>query len=272
VISIRTRNKRLLAALVAAALTVVIASGSGAAAGAAHSQASANVSVFATGLNNPRGLAFGPDGSLYVAEGGLGGTAMTTPADCEQVLAPVGPYSGGFSSRISKISLAGVRSTVADGLPSSQTSPALGSLVSGVSAVAFLGSRLYALEAGAGCSHGLLGTDNTIFRVNGDGTTTTVADLSVFIKAHPVAHPDLEDFEPDGTWYSMVAVRGDLYAVEPNHGEIDRVNPQTGAISRGVTCLRIRGGGRPRSPTTATSSSVTSARSRLCRQASRCAS
>jgi hypothetical protein len=30
----------------------------------------------------------------------------------------------------------------------------------------------------------------------------------------------------------MVAVRGDLYAVEPNHGEIDRINPSIGKISR----------------------------------------
>ena len=193
---------------------------------------SANVTVFASGLNNPRGLAFGPDGDLYVAEGGLGGSLMATPADCTQVPAPVGPYSGGFTARISKIDPHGVRTTVAAGLPSSQTSPASGSLVSGVADVAFAGGRLYALEAGAGCSHGLLGTDNAILRVNPDGTTTQVADLSRFQQSRPVAHPNPGDFEPDGTWYSMVAVRGDLYAVEPNHGEIDRIDPATGAISR----------------------------------------
>ena len=43
--------------------------------------------------------------------------------------------------------------------------------------------------AGAGCSHGHADTDNEIVRVNSDGSTTQVANLSAFIKAHPVANP-----------------------------------------------------------------------------------
>src|SRR5437773_1550686 len=97
-----------------------------------RSNTRATAVLFATGLNNPRGLTFGPDGNLYVAEGGLGGAATTTAAQCEQVPVPVGPYSGGFTARISKIDPAGVRTTVAQGLPSSQTSVLLGSLVSGI--------------------------------------------------------------------------------------------------------------------------------------------
>ncbi len=65
-------------------------------------------------------------------------------------VANIEPYLGGFNSRISKISPAGVRTTVADNLPSSQTTPALGSLVSGVADVAFIGDTLHGIEAGAG--------------------------------------------------------------------------------------------------------------------------
>lgn len=197
-------------------------------------------SVFARGLNNPRGLRFGPDGNLYVAEGGAGGL-NTTIGICEQVVAPVGPYTGDFTARISRISPAGVRSTVVNGLPSSETSPALGSLASGVADVEFIGNTLYALIAGAGCSHAFANFPNSILRIDvAHHTWTRVANLSDWSLHHPVAHPEEDDFEPDGTWYSMTAVRGDLYAVEPNHGEIVRITTG-GTISRVIDVSASQG-------------------------------
>jgi hypothetical protein len=237
--AIATRRRTVLALAALGCLGALVFAGSGPAAPGALSP---NVRVIASGLNNPRGLTFGPDGNLYVAEGGTGGSSMTTPAQCTQVPAPVGPYSGGFTARILRFAPTGGAATVvASGLPSSQTSAALGNLASGVAALAFVDGKLYALTAGAGCSHGLLGTSNDVLRVNSNGTTTMVANLSAYQASHPVAHPEPDDFEPDGTWYSMVAVRGDLYAVEPNHGEVVRISPDTGAISRVVDVSASQG-------------------------------
>jgi hypothetical protein len=94
---------------------------------------------------------------------------------------------------------------------------------------------------------------NGIFKVNANNTWTMVADLSAFQQAHPVAHPEPDDFEPDGTWFSMVAVRGKLYAVEPNHGELDVVSSD-GTIRRIADISATQGTlSLPLSPTTAIS-------------------
>ena len=191
----------------------------------------ATVSTYATGLNNPRGLKFGPDGNLYVAEGGVGGKDSTS-GKCTAVLPPVGPYTGSDTgARISMINSNGIRSTVANGLPSSETAATNGYSVSGVGDVAFIGKTLYGVLAGAGCSHGVSKIPNGVVKVLANEKWELTANLSEFIMNHPVKNPSPGDFEPDGVWYGMFSLDKDLYALEPNHGEIDKID-QWGKVSR----------------------------------------
>src|SRR5450755_776057 len=120
--------------------------------------------VIALGLEGPRGLRFGPDGDLYVAEAGTGGTTSTAGI-CKQVPGPPGgpgPWTGGKTGRISKIDRKGTVTTVAVGFPSTNSA---GGWI-GVADVAFLDDTLYALVAGGGCSHGNLGSPNGIAQVD----------------------------------------------------------------------------------------------------------
>src|SRR5262249_53888230 len=73
------------------------------------------------------------------------------------------------------------------------------------------------------CSHGVPTIPNGVIKIGRYGTWKLIANLSAFQKAHPVKQPDPEDFEPDGTWYSMIAFGGALYPMDSNHGELDRV-------------------------------------------------
>jgi hypothetical protein len=197
-----------------------------------------NASKFSSGFNSPRGLKFGPDGYLYVAEGGLGGSNTTT---CTQVVPPVGPYLGSQTgSCISRIGNDGKRTVFVDNLPSNQTSVMAGSLVSGVGDVAFIGNTLYGLLSSGGCSHGVTGIPNQVFKVNKDRSWTLVADLSNYYMNYPTAHEFAGDYEPDGTPYSMSELDGDLYVIEPNHGELDKVTTK-GKISRLIDISATQG-------------------------------
>ena len=205
-------------ALIAAVLAV------GSAAAAAAPQTPSDAKIYAKGLEAPRGLRFGADGFLYVAEAGLGGK-HSTGKSCTQVIPPVGPYTGGTSGRISKVSPGGKVTTVASGFPSAQD--AMGDLI-GVADVAFLNGALYAVVAGGGCSHGATSASG-IAKVNtATGQWNLIANIGAYLKSHPSRYESIDDFEPDGTLYSVIAVNGVLYTVEPNHGQVFSVTPAGG--------------------------------------------
>jgi hypothetical protein len=177
----------------------------------------ATMTVLATGLNNPRGLKFGPDDNLYVAEAGIGGS-QTTVGLCPQAPTPIGPFKGSADGgRVSMITMNGTRTTVSDKLPSSQDADPFHPNIYGPADVAFIGNQLYVLVDGAGCSHGVLSMPSGIVKINPGGTPTLVANLSDWLLAHPPGNPSL-DFDPLGVWYSMIADGNKFYALNANQG------------------------------------------------------
>ena len=235
----RQRNSFLTEFLVAGVLFASLASVPAIAAKPIPKTSVVTITTVASGLHNPRGVKFGPDGHLYVAEGGVGGSnPPPTNGSCDPSVAIGGPSPGPYSgsddgAQISRIEDDGSVTAWVGGLPSSQTSAQFGSLVSGVADIAFIGNTMYFVLAGGGCSHGVPDIPNLVGRVNDDlggfgGTHswTEVADLSAFARAQLLPAGTLDDEEPDGTFYSMIAVRGNLYTVEPNRGMVIKVTPK----------------------------------------------
>ena len=187
-----------------------------------HNSGTATVTVFATALNNPRGLKFGQDCNLYVAEAGLGGTE-NSDKQCPQLVPYDGPYFGSTTGgRISKFNSDGVRITVSEKLPT--TISHFGDIL-GPSDVAFVGNTLYALLF-AGCGHGVPTVPTSIVKMKPDGTFTVIADLGAWRVSHPVSHPPTYDFDAEGAWYNMISVGNALYVVDANHGEVVKVTTE----------------------------------------------
>ncbi len=95
------------------------------------------------------------------------------------------------------------------GFPS--TVDAVGDL-QGVADIALALGSLYAVTAAGGCSHGNASSPNIIARVDiKSGSWKAMANLSQFLQSHPAAYPNAADFEPDGVFYSLIALDNRLY-------------------------------------------------------------
>ncbi len=172
----------------------------------------APVSVAASGLINPRGVAFDPaTGELLVASAGVGGA----------------------TAQIVKI-VDGCPVISVDGLPSAGS---VDGEAIGVADIVYVGDTLYTLVAGGGAGHGNPDVTSGLYKVNADGTTELVFDLEAFISAVPVpSTPVADDFDVAGNPYSM-AVTADGSAIliaEANSEQIISVDLATGDATRAI--------------------------------------
>lgn len=135
--------------------------------------------VVATGLNNPRGLDFAPNGALYIAEAGTGGAGPI-------VQGAEGPLQFGLSGSITRV-FKGAQERIVTGLPSLANAQGMGAL--GPSNVVFdqLGHaavtiglalnpsvRENVLRAAGG------GAMGTVQQMNQNGQMKLIADIAGF--------------------------------------------------------------------------------------------
>ena len=175
-------------------------------------------------LINPRGFVFDPSGQLVIAEAGTGGDQAAS----EAVPGPTGPFTGGLTGQV-VVGRDGCPTILASGLASARGA---GGDVIGPAAIAIVGEATFVLVTGGGASHGNPDQPAGIYDIS-TGTPRLVADLSAWIRANPVANPPADDFDPDGSWYAMVAdpTGAFLWVVESNSEQILRVTLD-GQISR----------------------------------------
>jgi plastocyanin len=179
-----------------------------------------DIVTIASGLSNPRGFSWGPDGTLYLALAGTGGDAHFAPI--EGFTADIG-----LTSSIATIA-DGCATPIAQGLVSFLWEEA--GWIWGAMDVAFLGEDAYALLSGAGPTFLSPSSFSGVYRLNQDGTMTLVADITSWLPANPPAFIP-PDYNADGSLFDLEAAGDALLLSEAVGGQLIRVTPD-GEITR----------------------------------------
>ena len=214
------RRRNIVLALGAALLATL-----GGSTASASTASSAHMTTIVSGLDNPRDLAFGPNGRLYVAEAGHGGRHCLDPGTCI-----------GFTSKISIVQIGKhqVRRIVT-GLFSVAGQD--GSGATGVDGISVLGrNSIYGIETGArdfipsgaftaAFRERVRGQIGRLIRASRDGSWTSVADVGhrdfVWTSNHQNKVPGQY---PDANPYGVLAGPTTQWVVDSGSNTIDRVD------------------------------------------------
>ncbi|MGI9069394.1 MAG: ScyD/ScyE family protein [Pyrinomonadaceae bacterium] len=181
--------------------------------------------VIATGLNNPRGLNFGPEDALYVAEAGSGGAGPCAPG-------PEGIRCYGATGAITRIDLrTGAVTRVASGLPSLAGED--GSFATGVHDISLHGRGNAFMTTGFGgdpadrtTSFGPAGANFArLARMNASGKWSLQEDMGAYEAA---ANPTGD--EVDTNPYGILALPGKRVVADAGANALNEVSAN-GTIS-----------------------------------------
>ncbi len=209
--------KRLWAGIAAAICSLAAASGAGAV-------ATPPFQAVMSGLDNPRGLAWGPEGALYVAEAGRGGTQPCFAT-------PRGPAFAGFTGAVSRL-WHGAQERVATGFPSYTENAPSGIAATGPHDIALLGRGDARVSIGLGNDPALRSTCGQLGQMFGwlaqvpaSGNWRLDVDVSAYETA---ANPTGLPF--DSNPYGLLAEPGATIATDAGGNDLLRI-AANGSIS-----------------------------------------
>lgn len=206
--------------------------------------------VVMSGLDNPYGLAFGPDGSLYVAEAGTGNSGAAAGANF--VNGAGDQVYFGDTGAVSRLS-GGVQTRVVSGLPSLDTAGGGGG-ATGLSGLAFSGGQLYGVFGFGGTEAQRTQLVSDVLSTSGAGSTEA-GDLGQVVRLNAALNTltpqsDLVPYEtrnyaannpggttPEANPYALAALSGGGFAVSDGGGNVVLQTPAGGGAPSLLSAL-----------------------------------